>query len=72
MNISVASAHRATARTEISSRHIDERFAKRGTSGLIADQRRKNIALLQKKPAGYTDRFLAFAEVNTASDQPPR
>src|SRR5947209_3521120 len=68
MNISVATAHWTLARTEISARNIEKRLAKRGTAGLIADQRRKNIALFQKQSASDADRFLAFANVNAAGD----
>ncbi len=61
MNIAVAAAHRSLARAKISARHIEERFAKRGAPGLIANERRKDIALLQKQTARRADRFLARA-----------
>ena len=48
MNISIAAAHWSLARSEISARNIDQRFAKRGAAGLIANQRREDIAFLQK------------------------
>ena len=69
MNISVAPAHRAKSRTQISARHIDERLTKRGAPGLIANQRREDIALLQKDSARDAHRFLPSAEVNAAGDQ---
>src|SRR5260370_15278980 len=68
MNVAVASAHRSLARPEISARNIDNRFTKRGTSGLIANQRRKNVAFLQKHSASDADRFLAFADIDAAGD----
>src|ERR1700720_2757496 len=68
MNISVAPAHWALARSEIGARNIDNRLAKRGTTGLIANQGRKDVPLLQKHSTGDTDRFLAFANVNAAGN----
>src|SRR5260370_42532798 len=68
MNVAVASAHRSLARPEISARNIDNRFTKRRTAGLIANQRRKDVAFLQKHSASDADRFLAFADVNPAGD----
>src|SRR5437764_15409956 len=69
MNISVTPAHRAKSRTEISARHIDERLTKRGAPGLIANQRREDIALLQKDSTRDAHRFLPSAKINAASDQ---
>src|SRR3954447_5090443 len=68
MNISVASTHWSQFRTEIGSSHIDERFPESRTPGLVADQRRENVAfaLIQKHSAGRTHRFLPAAKVNTA------
>ena len=68
VNISVASAHRALPRTKISASDVEERLTERGPSRLIANERRKDIAFLQKHPARRADRFLAFAEVNAAGD----
>ena len=44
MNIAVTPAHRTEARAEIRARDVDQRFAKRRSPGLIANQRRKNVA----------------------------
>ena len=45
MDIAVAPAHRSLARTEISARDVEQRFAKSGASGLIANERREDVAL---------------------------
>src|SRR6478672_4920412 len=70
MNITVASAHRSQFRTEIGPRHVDERFAERRAPGLVADQRRKDVAFafVQKHSASGADRFLTAAEINAADD----
>src|SRR4051794_36927646 len=70
MNISITSAHRPFRRTKISPHDINQRLAKRGTSRLIANQRREEIAfaLVQKHPARGADCFLPFAEINAADD----
>src|SRR5205085_12458557 len=68
MNISVTAAHWSLARPKISARNIEQRFAKRGATSLIANQRREDVALLQKQSAGNADRFLAFTNVNSAGD----
>src|SRR5260370_29727043 len=68
MNVAVAPAHRALSRAKISARNIDDRLSKRGAPGLIANQRRKDIAFLQKQSASDADRFLAFTDVNPAGD----
>src|SRR5207247_99661 len=69
MNIPVAPAHRAQARTKISARHIEERFTESRAPGLIANERREDIVLLQEDAASHAHRFLAFAEVNAAGNQ---
>jgi hypothetical protein len=69
MNISVPPAHRALARPKISPGDIDQRLAKCGTSSLVANEGRKYVAPLQKKPAGDAHRFLAFAQINAPGDQ---
>src|SRR6476620_10965226 len=69
VNVSVPSAHRAFPRAEIGARDIDERFAERGTPGLVANQWREDVAFLQKKSASHADCFLAFAQINAAGDQ---
>ena len=48
MNVAVASAHRTLPRAEISARNIDQRLAEGRASGLIANERRKDVALLCK------------------------
>jgi hypothetical protein len=69
MDVAIASAHRAKARAEISSRDIQQRFAECRSSCLVANQRREDIAFFQEQTACDTDRLLAFANVNAASDQ---
>src|SRR5450755_2354601 len=69
MNIPIAPAHRTESRTKISARHVEQRFTESGTAGLIANERCKDIALLQKNSAGYAHRFLASADVNAAGNQ---
>src|SRR5450755_2040744 len=69
MNVAVASAHWTLARTEISADNIDQRFAKRRAPRLIANERGKNIAFLQKHSASGADRFLPATEINAACDQ---
>src|SRR5206468_2192617 len=68
MNVAVAPAHWPLSRAEISARNIEDRLSKRGAPGLIANQRRKNVAFLQKQSASDADRFLAFTDINPAGD----
>src|SRR6266446_4719932 len=68
VDIAVASPHWPLPRAKISARNIDNRFAKSGTAGLIANQRRKDVVFLQKHSASDADRFLTFADVNPAGD----
>src|SRR5438874_6083769 len=68
MNIAVTTAHWSLSRAKISACNIDNRLAKRGTPGLIANQRCKDVAFLQKQSASDADRFLAFADINAAGD----
>ena len=49
MNVAIASAHRSAARTKIGARDIDQRFAKSGAAGLIANERREDVALSVRK-----------------------
>ena len=67
VNVAVTPAHRTEARPEIRARDVDQRFAKRRSPGLVANQRRKNVALFQKQAARDADRFLALADVNAAT-----
>src|SRR5437870_3072145 len=69
MNIAIAPAHRAFDRAKVSARNIDKWFAERRASGLVANERGKNIAFLQKQTTGDTDCFLPTADINTAGDQ---
>ena len=69
MNVTVASAHWAPSRAQISARDIDKRFAERRSSRLIANQWREDVALLQKQSAGHANRFLATADVDATRDQ---
>ena len=48
MNVAVTSAHWPLPRTKISARDIDKRFAERRSPCLVANQRRKDVTLLQK------------------------
>src|SRR5437763_17031700 len=66
MNIAVAPAHWAEARTEVCTRDVDQRFAKRRSPSLVANQWRKNVAFFQKQTACDADCFLAFTDVNAA------
>ena len=68
MNIAVTPTHRTEARAEIRARHVDQRFAKSGSSGLIANQWRKDVALFQKQPARDADSFLALTDIDAAGD----
>src|SRR4051812_33577444 len=68
MHVSVAGPHRSERRSEISSNSIQNRFAERETSGAVADQGRKNIAVAEGKTDGYAESFLAAAEENAAVD----
>src|ERR1700736_299617 len=70
MNIAVAPAHWSLSRAKISARNIDNWPPKRGAPGLVANQRGKDVAFLQKHSAGDADRFLAFADVNSTGDLP--
>src|SRR5438094_239917 len=69
MNIAVTPAHRAQTRAEIRARDVKERFAECGSPCLVANQWRKNVAVLQKQAASDADRFLTLSNVNAASDQ---
>src|ERR1700719_122029 len=68
VNVAVAPAHGSLSRAKISAGNIDDRLSKRGAPGLIANQRRKDVAFLQKQSASDADRFLAFTDVNSAGD----
>jgi hypothetical protein len=69
MNIAVASAHRAFSRSEIGARYVDERFAERRSSRLVANERREDVSLLQKQAARYTDGLLSFTKVNAPGNE---
>src|SRR4029453_8888019 len=51
MNIAVPSAHRSQARAKICARYVKQWFAKCGSSCLVADQWREDVAFLQKQTA---------------------
>src|SRR6266850_2975064 len=68
VDVPIAAAHRALARAEISARHVKERFAKGRAARLVADERRKDIALLQKQTARRAHRLLSAPDVNAAGD----
>src|SRR5436190_21047340 len=68
VNISVPATHRTSARPEIGSSHIEQRLAKSSPAGLITNQWCKDIPFLKEKPAGDTDRFLAFTEINASGN----
>ena len=44
------------------------RFAERQPPGLVADQRRENVALAQRHPDANAERLLAAAEEDAAGD----
>src|SRR5437660_5874283 len=69
MNVAVASAHWSQTRPKIRARHVNQRFAECGSTCLIANQWREDIAFLQKQTARDTDCLLAFADINSACDQ---
>src|SRR6266853_237761 len=69
MNIAIASAHWALARAKICARDVDQWFAECGSSCLVTNQWREDVAFLQKQTASHADRFLAFPDVNSTSDQ---
>ena len=69
VNIAVSSTHRALSRAEISARDVEQWFAECGSPCLVANQRREDVAFLQKQTASHADRFLAFADINTTGDQ---
>src|SRR5205814_5213511 len=69
MDVAVASAHWTLARPKISSCNIQQRFAERGSSCLVANQRGEDVAFLQKQTTRCADRLLAFADIDAAGDQ---
>src|SRR5436190_8574521 len=69
MDVAVTSTHWTLARAEISPRDIQQRFAERGSSSLVANQRRENVAFLQEQSTRCAHRLLALADIDTASDQ---
>src|ERR1043166_1735842 len=70
MNVPVAAAHWTFHGTEISSNRVEQRFAKCGPSGLVANQRPKHVALVlvQKHSARRAHCFLTRAKINAADD----
>src|SRR5215470_9557927 len=68
VNIAVTPSHRAETRAEIRARHIEQWLTEGGSPGLIANQWREDIALLQKQAASYTDSLLTLADVDAARD----
>src|SRR5439155_9408141 len=68
VNVAVASSHRPSPCPKIGARNIDQRFAKGGAAGLVANEGCKDIAFLQKNTAGDADCFLAFADVDATGD----
>src|SRR5260370_17328229 len=64
MNVAVAPAHGSLSRAKISAGNIDDRLSKRRAPGLIANQRRKDVAFLQNQSASDADPFLAFTDHN--------
>ena len=66
VNIAVTASHRAETRAEIRACHIEQWLAEGGSPGLIANQWREDVALLQKQAASYTDSFLALADIDAA------
>src|SRR4029453_19578522 len=62
-------APRAQDRAKIRAGDVDQWFAECGSSCLVANQWREDVALLQKQTASHADCFLAFPDVNSTSDQ---
>src|SRR6266508_6144409 len=69
MDVAVATAHWAKARTQIRARDVQQRFAECGSSCLVANQRREDITLFQKQAARHAHRFLPFPNVDATGDQ---
>src|SRR5437588_10305110 len=68
VNVAVASSHRPGARTKICARDIDQRFAKGGPAGLVTNEGREDVSLLQENSASDANCFLAFADVDATGD----
>src|SRR5262249_45129867 len=69
MNVAVASAHRTQTRAKIRARDVKQRFAECRSTCLIANQRREDVAVLQKQTARHADCLLAFTDIDSAGDQ---
>ena len=67
----IAAPHRSGASPKIRACDIDQRFAKGGATSLVANERGKDVALLQKDTAGNADGFLAPADVNATGNAAP-
>ena len=74
MYVSVAATAQAGAGSEVHAEDVDQRFAESESSGLVADQRAKNIAGFQHDAEGGADGLLSFAQVNSTGDlsSPPK
>ena len=59
MDVPVAAAHRAKLRAEIGAQRVQNGVAEGHSTGLIANQRRENIALAKIDAHGDTQRLLA-------------
>jgi hypothetical protein len=68
VDVTVAAAHRPEFRTKISACRVEQRLAEGSASRLIADERRKDIALPERQAARGADGLLATAEVDAADD----
>ena len=71
VNVAIATPHRSGASPNIRACDIDQRFAEGGASSLVADQRGKDVALLQRNTAGYADGLLAYADINATRNATP-
>ena len=64
MDVAISRAHRSLRRAHISTGGIEGRLAKCQPSSLIADERRKDISLAQRKAHRNTEGFLPSTEKN--------
>jgi hypothetical protein len=69
MNVAITPTHWAPSRAKISAGDVQQRLTESGSPSLVPNQRRKDIAFLQKQTARDANRLLAFADIDAPSDQ---
>ncbi len=69
VNIAVPATHRAELRTQVGPQGIENRVAERHASGLVANQRGKDVALAQINSHRGTQRLLPFTQKNATIDK---